>query len=136
MECQICDSDLSSLSTLDRQAHYDLHFEDSAFKAPHNSNQSKASPNKNDTPQQSFKRKQKGKWKTPFEGWREPKGDIFWHPAMESPPPENFTPGLITLLKKALLKSHANGATTRAVLCYERTTLINAEPWDIGWGCG
>ncbi|KAL0577892.1 hypothetical protein V5O48_004087 [Marasmius crinis-equi] len=140
MQCQICYTDLSSLSTPDRQTHYELHFSEPAVKASTSTTprQSEPSSSKNDSSLQSHKQKQKrkNKWKSPFEGFKEKVQDVFWYQAMESPPPDNFTPGLIPLLRKALLKSHAQGNTVRAVLCYERTTLINGQMWDIGWGCG
>ncbi|PPQ74213.1 hypothetical protein CVT26_004504 [Gymnopilus dilepis] len=62
--------------------------------------------------------------------------DDFWYPALNTPPPPSFTPGLIPLLQKGLLKSHARGFTRRAVLCSEIAVHVNREPWDAGWGCG
>lgn len=44
--------------------------------------------------------------------------------------------GLILVLRKALLNSHAKGKTQRAVLCYDRTVYVSKEQWDITWGCG
>lgn len=66
-----------------------------------------------------------------------PKGqDKFWYPAQTLPPPQNFTPGLIPLLKTHLNKSHAGGNTRRAVLCHDRAVLVTREIWDASWGCG
>jgi hypothetical protein len=44
-------------------------------------------------------------------------------------------PGLISVLKSALVDSHSKGNTRRATLCYERTVHITKEDWDRGWGC-
>ncbi|KAF9228677.1 DUF1671-domain-containing protein [Gyrodon lividus] len=62
--------------------------------------------------------------------------DEFWHPAQSKPPPVNYTPGLLTILKGALKKSHVQGVTQRAVLCDERTPHVFREYFDSGWGCG
>ncbi|KAL4074661.1 peptidase family C78-domain-containing protein [Scleroderma yunnanense] len=67
---------------------------------------------------------------------RRHKEDQFWHPSHSDPPPTNYTPGILTILKGALKKSHAENNTARAVLCYERTTHISRELFDSGWGCG
>ena len=45
-------------------------------------------------------------------------------------------PGLIPVIKQALLKSHGKGNTIRAALCYEGMVHVGTEPWDAGWGCG
>ncbi|KAJ6500449.1 peptidase family C78-domain-containing protein [Mycena sanguinolenta] len=82
---------------------------------------------KSDSPSKNFN------WKD----WVGPKDkDKFWYPARTSPPPQNFTPGLIPLLKTHLNKSHTGGHTRRAVLCYDRAVLITREAWDASWGCG
>ncbi|KAG6869075.1 hypothetical protein C0993_003395 [Termitomyces sp. T159_Od127] len=44
--------------------------------------------------------------------------------------------GLIPLLKKALLSSHAQGSTLRAVLCSDRAIHVSRTSLDPGWGCG
>jgi hypothetical protein len=44
--------------------------------------------------------------------------------------------GLIPILRKALLHSHAKGTTTRAVLCYEGAVHVATQTSDMGWGCG
>ncbi|KAF8580688.1 DUF1671-domain-containing protein [Ramaria rubella] len=64
------------------------------------------------------------------------KENVFWYPAQSSVPPGNFTPGLIPTLRHALIKTHAKGATTRAMLCHEGATHVATELWDMGWGCG
>ena len=62
--------------------------------------------------------------------------DTFWRSSQLEPPPTNYTPGLIPLLRNALLKSHSRGDTRRAILCFAQTVHICREPWDAGWGCG
>lgn len=62
--------------------------------------------------------------------------DNFWYQSLQTPPPSNFTPGMILLLKKALLNSHSRGKTRRAVLCFDRTVYVSGQSWDAGWGCG
>lgn len=59
----------------------------------------------------------------------------FWYPTLSEPPPANYTPGVLSILKEALKKSNLKGYTDRAVLCYERTPHI-APTFDRGWGCG
>ena len=44
--------------------------------------------------------------------------------------------GLIPLLRKALIKSHAKGTTEKAYLCSEVAVHVGSEFWDRGWGCG
>lgn len=67
---------------------------------------------------------------------RTEKENIFWYHSLDSDPPQNFTPGLIPVLKQALQRSHAKGQTVRAALCYERAVHVSIEPWDSRWGCG
>ncbi|KAI9569043.1 peptidase family C78-domain-containing protein [Boletus coccyginus] len=62
--------------------------------------------------------------------------DIFWYPTQAEAPPHNYNPGVLSILKQALKKSHTKGATQRAVLCYERTPHIQRESFDMAWGCG
>ena len=44
--------------------------------------------------------------------------------------------GVIPVLKKALIKSHAKGATQKAYLCCDRAVYVSSQGWDRGWGCG
>ncbi|KAK1230278.1 hypothetical protein PQX77_006636 [Marasmius sp. AFHP31] len=61
--------------------------------------------------------------------------DVFWFPGMgDEPPPVNFTPGMVTLLRKALTDVLANGGIKRAVLCSEDTVYVNRMIWDLNWG--
>lgn len=56
---------------------------------------------------------------------------------MLTSPPPNYTPGIIPLLRKALLKSHSQGTTSRAVLCYEKAVHVHvSRTLDVKWGCG
>ncbi|KAG6884698.1 hypothetical protein C0992_005903, partial [Termitomyces sp. T32_za158] len=43
---------------------------------------------------------------------------------------------LIPLLKRALLSSHAQGSTSRAVLCSDRAIHVSRTSLDTSWGCG
>ncbi|KZV85094.1 DUF1671-domain-containing protein [Exidia glandulosa HHB12029] len=66
-----------------------------------------------------------------------PRENIFWHPGLgDAPPPANFTPGVMPLLKRALVKTHAKGTTRQAYLCCDSATHVATERWDMGWGCG
>ncbi|KAF7322523.1 hypothetical protein HMN09_00030800 [Mycena chlorophos] len=79
----------------------------------------------------------KSKFSDMFSPRKYEKDDLFWH-AAQSPSlvPRNYAPGLIPLLKTHLGKSHSNGYTRRAVLCYDRAVLVNRMTWDAYWGCG
>ncbi|KIK63690.1 hypothetical protein GYMLUDRAFT_40754 [Collybiopsis luxurians FD-317 M1] len=127
LQCQFCSTNLDKLSIADRQRHYDAHLDETNFTSQPIASTSSLNGNTS---------KDKRKWRVPTPANLERGKDVFWYPAMKTPPPPNFTPGLITVLKKALLKSHAKGTTTRAVLCYERAVLINRQIWDANWGCG
>ncbi|KAJ3984194.1 peptidase family C78-domain-containing protein [Lentinula detonsa] len=124
LQCQLCWENIEKLTVSERQRHYDNHLEGRS------SPQSGSSASRRSDSWFS-----KGKSKMMFVN-REKEQDVFWHPAMQTPPPTNFIPGLIPVLKKALLKSHAKGTTTRAVLCYERAVYISRQMWDASWGCG
>ncbi|EEB92565.1 hypothetical protein MPER_08904, partial [Moniliophthora perniciosa FA553] len=145
MECQICHINLSDISIGMRQLHYEEHFDESGpGEASTSSKRSRPALKHNErisdwksNPESSSRSwREKGKWKQPFQS-KEDEQDIFWYPAMRGTSiPSNFTPGMITLLKKALLKSHSQSSTVRAVLCYEQTVFINRQWWDATWGCG
>ncbi|EIM90228.1 DUF1671-domain-containing protein [Stereum hirsutum FP-91666 SS1] len=121
MLCQFCSADLDALSPDDRQTHYNRHLDE-----PSSSTILRAS-----TASTSTQAGAKRKWYSPMKH-----DDFFWYPAQKDAPPSNFTPGLISLVKKALMSSHEKGYTQRAVLCYDRTVHIYHELWDSGWGCG
>ncbi|OJA19675.1 hypothetical protein AZE42_06955 [Rhizopogon vesiculosus] len=121
--CQMCNSDLENLTAIQRQQHYDVHFNSSSSKQPSNSSKRPAISKHLFKPLRFQKQIQKS-------------SDDFWYPAQSRPAPNNHSPGLITLLKHALKKSHAKGYTHRAVLCLEAATHIGSEAFDRGWGCG
>ncbi|KAJ3884605.1 hypothetical protein GG344DRAFT_71202, partial [Lentinula edodes] len=52
----------------------------------------------------------KGKLRNPMTATVKEFQDVFWYPAMQTPPPKNFIP-------EALSQSHAKGTTIRAALC-------------------
>ncbi|KAG2076008.1 DUF1671-domain-containing protein [Suillus decipiens] len=125
--CQLCDMDFDSenLSELQRHQHYEAHFNSSSSKELSNNKFRKPA-----IPKDLFK---------PY-GFlpplRKKPADEFWYPTLSRPPPDNYCPGLIPLLKHALKKSHTKGNTRRAVLCYESATHISVEAFDRQWGCG
>ncbi|KAA1474854.1 DUF1671-domain-containing protein [Dentipellis sp. KUC8613] len=126
LQCQICSANLEDLSMTARQAHYEVHFNEQPQAAS-----STASLNKSSTLKPpSFIKSPMHKYKT----WT--KDDTFWYPSEEVEPPDNFSPGLIPLIKRALTVAHDKGDSQRAVLCYSRTVHIFQQNWDGGWGCG
>jgi len=48
----------------------------------------------------------------------------------------NYTPNLMGLLRRALVKTHARGLTQRAALCREGMCHISSELTDRTWACG
>ncbi|KAG1835721.1 peptidase family C78-domain-containing protein [Suillus variegatus] len=124
--CQLCDMNFDSenLSELQRQQHYETHFNSSSSKQPSNKFKKPA------IPKDLFK---PCSFQLPL---RKKPADEFWYPTLSRPPPDNCCPGLIPLLKHALKKCHTKGNTRRAVLCYESATHICVEAFDRRWGCG
>lgn len=123
--CQLCDMNFENLSELQRHQHYETHFNSSSSKEPSSNKFRKPA-----IPKDLFK---------PYSfqlSLRKKPADEFWYPTLSRPPPDNYCPGLIPLLKHALKKSHTKGNTRRAVLCYESATYISVEAFDRGWGCG
>jgi hypothetical protein len=55
------------------------------------------------------------------------KENVFWHTLQETPPPGNWTPGLIPLLKRTFTKLHSRGITARAVLCTDGVCHVGTE---------
>ncbi|GJE86956.1 peptidase family C78-domain-containing protein [Phanerochaete sordida] len=121
--CQMCGKDLTILGEQQRTAHYDAHFSNKAEGPSSTAQKSKLSPLK---PKDNSKRKRKVSASE----------DKFWHTGQDDTPPPNFTPGLIPLLKKALMKAHAKGAVEKAYLCSDVAVHIGTESFDRGWGCG
>lgn len=120
-KCALCSQDLDFLTIPDRELHYQQHFDQ-----PSSSSSGQTKPRSVDTS------KPKKNWKPKL--FQE--NDTFWRSSQLEPPPANYTPGLIPLLRNALLKSHSRGDTRRAILCFAQTVHICREPWDAGWGCG
>ncbi|EKM55631.1 uncharacterized protein PHACADRAFT_173790 [Phanerochaete carnosa HHB-10118-sp] len=119
--CQVCGLELVALPEQQRADHHNEHF---SGKAQGSSSATPKPKSPSLKPGQPLKRK----WKA--------SDDAFWHPAQDDPPPLNFTPGLIPLLKKALVKAHAKGAVERAYLCSDVAVHVQTESFDRGWGCG
>ncbi|PPQ78523.1 hypothetical protein CVT25_011795 [Psilocybe cyanescens] len=140
MSCAFCSLDLEKLSISQRQLHYDRHINDLDKQAEGSKStpividlideSRQQSEYRNITPDPLRKKKSNGALPCMRET------DPFWYVAQATPPPPSFTPGLIQLLRKGLLKNHARGQIRRAVLCYENVVHVNREPWDASWGCG
>ncbi|KAI0797845.1 peptidase family C78-domain-containing protein [Abortiporus biennis] len=126
--CQICSQDLTKLSVVDRNIHYDKHFNDQPQAIP----QPMAGPSRTTNVSKAVD-KVKSVIRNPK---RFVEKDGLWHPAKGPSPPDNCTPGFIPLLKKSLIRSHARGWTQKAYLCHESAVLMKVESWDRGWGCG
>ncbi|KAH7926299.1 DUF1671-domain-containing protein [Leucogyrophana mollusca] len=128
MICQLCNLNIENYSEKDRQEHYDKHYnKNSSHTKPSTSRVvRKTIPDGTSKPPTRMK----------FPKITNSGGDEFWHPSQARPPPHNFSPGLIPVLKGALKTSHTRGYTCRAVLCFEQTVHISREPFDAGWGCG
>ncbi|KAI5124328.1 hypothetical protein M0805_008935 [Coniferiporia weirii] len=127
--CQVCSVSLTGYSPAGRQAHYERHFEETpdwALAGP-------SRPSRTNFAGARTSPKKMGNTKAPIP---QDKQNIFWNRSQDAPPPKNFTPGIIPVLKRALLKSHAKGQTVRAALCYEGMVHVATEMWDMGWGCG
>ncbi|TFK25036.1 hypothetical protein FA15DRAFT_591235, partial [Coprinopsis marcescibilis] len=122
--CAICSQDLYQLSVDHRQAHYDRHFGEE-LSSPNSPGPSKPK-SRRFSPNKLFSSAK----------WQLKENDVFWYPTKRQRIPKNFVPGLIPVLKRALLKSHARGETRKAALCYDQAVLIRQEKWDMGWGCG
>ncbi|KDQ60623.1 hypothetical protein JAAARDRAFT_31585 [Jaapia argillacea MUCL 33604] len=137
MRCQICNKNLQRDSPDQRQAHYEHHLDGDSYPTRPTASTSTLSSISSKFSSKSPKSKGKSRqlWK-PITLASKSDQNEFWYTSLESPPPFAFQPGLIPLLRKALIKSHDKGTTTRAVLCYENTVLVNSEFWDKGWGCG
>ncbi|KAF8350868.1 peptidase family C78-domain-containing protein [Amanita rubescens] len=117
--CQVCLKDIGKLDASQRQEHYEMHF----------------TSNYNETSRDtSVKPKTRRKWKDRLPCHNE--NDMFWYSALKEPPPSNYTPGLVSLLRKGLHKSNLQGQTVRGVVCYPGTVHIRRELWDSSWGCG
>ncbi|KAG6874304.1 hypothetical protein C0995_001529 [Termitomyces sp. Mi166 len=143
IECGFCSMNLSGLTLFEREVHYELHFSTAPVheQVSSESSQSAQAPHlftpstKNARSSKDYKFHDKGKQKKTENTQSSNKG-VFWHSGLSVPPPQNYTQGLIPLLKKALWNSHAQGTTLRAVLCSERAIHVSSTFFDTGWGCG
>ncbi|KAN0075359.1 Peptidase family C78 domain containing protein, partial [Tylopilus felleus] len=122
--CQLCSTNLSGKSVRERRDHYNNEH------GPGPSTSARPKLASVDTPSMKLKLKCR---RSPEDASPE---DVFWHPTQAKAPPDNYAPGVLSVLKEALKKSHTKGSTQRAVLCYERTPHIYHEQFDLAWGCG
>ncbi|KAI0781089.1 peptidase family C78-domain-containing protein [Trametes elegans] len=142
MLCQICSDDIAALSENAKSLHYEQHFQDQAGPSESSqgtlSNQG-ATVDRLKSASKKFPLKIGFKPSTSrglFNSVSVEKQNVFWHSLQTSEPPANFSPGLIPVLKKALLRSHAKGGTQKAWLAFEHAVHIHKESWDRIWGCG
>ncbi|KAI0928869.1 hypothetical protein AcV5_006299 [Taiwanofungus camphoratus] len=126
--CQFCSENITKKSLEQKQEHYDSHFAD----------QNQASTSSESSTVGTLQSTAKTWFKRNIHSKDENKQirEDFWYCSKTTPPPENFCPGLITVLKKALVKAHEKGQTQRAWLCHRRVVHIHSETFDRGWGCG
>ncbi|KIP09247.1 hypothetical protein PHLGIDRAFT_126409 [Phlebiopsis gigantea 11061_1 CR5-6] len=125
LHCQICAVDLVKLTEEQKIKHYDNHFSEQPQAST-----SSLKPRLNNMPPRST-----------FSPLKRKRGDsgpeeVFWHSGRSDPPPSNFTPGLIPVLKKALMKAHSKNQIEKAYLCSDVAVHVGTESWDRGWGCG
>ncbi|KAG8217299.1 peptidase family C78-domain-containing protein [Butyriboletus roseoflavus] len=145
--CQLCPTNLHTLSATAREEHYRKHYPDETTSAlleiplsvplsptrlqRHGLGRGRQKPSPVTTSRRTT---------TPMKFGRSAENaaqeDVFWYPTLAKAPPDNYTPGVLSILKEALKKSHRKGVTQRAVLCYERTPHIYHESFDSSWGCG
>ncbi|KAJ1307423.1 hypothetical protein OPQ81_001525 [Rhizoctonia solani] len=132
--CELCRESLQELSTEDRQAHYEAHFnigdglevngldaQLAASIAIQNSSPSRGVA----LPTHSNNRRVIAPQK--------PRENVFWHPACGLPAPGRpVTPGIIPILGRALERPGSRGGA----LCSPLVTHYGTELWDLGWGCG
>ncbi|KAH9951283.1 peptidase family C78-domain-containing protein [Amylocystis lapponica] len=125
MLCEFCGRNLTKCSVQLRQEHYEEHLSGQSI----GSSGSSSKPTSSSKPVSKSSRS-KGKSQEPSSG-----ENVFWYSSQATPPPPNFSPGLIPILKRALIKSHEKDHTQRAWLCHEQAVHINTD-FDRGWGCG
>ncbi|KAK2467061.1 hypothetical protein APHAL10511_001319 [Amanita phalloides] len=123
--CQICFKDIDKLSEFQRQEHYETHFQTS------NSGSGSGIVSTENPRNVGVEPKLRKAWRVRLPCNSE--NDVFWYSALSGPPPSNYTPGLVPLLKKGL---HLQGQTLRGVLCHPLTVHVHTEAWDRTWGCG
>ncbi|KAI0312346.1 peptidase family C78-domain-containing protein [Amylostereum chailletii] len=131
--CQLCGQSMAKLDIKRRELHYNQHFAEAEGSLPCAMTRSITLPKGLSSGQESPNRH---RHRSDHVGKRKQNKDAFWYASLDLPPPPNYTPGLIPLIKKALITSFERNQTRRAVLCYDRTVHIHHELWDSGWGCG
>ncbi|KAJ8519890.1 hypothetical protein ONZ45_g3209 [Pleurotus djamor] len=117
--CQVCFGDISDQTLEARQQHYEGHFVNDLSGGPSLLLSLRARTENWEGHQESPVLKKR---------CLKPLGNIFgthkeepfWYSALSSPPPRNYTPGMIPLLATALVKA----------------VYISRETWDVTWGCG
>jgi hypothetical protein len=141
MKCAICNKSLEELSESARQAHYETHFADSPPRKASQPTQVTHHPalpsTRPSSSIHSFSVSTSSNSRLPL--FQLPKTTTkFWTSsyASHTPPPINYTPNFIPILRRALIKSHTKGTTTRASLCSEGVCHIATEGWDSTYGCG
>ena len=138
MKCAICDAPLDKMDEPGRQHHYDVHFQkqeqsqqslgsedvqiidDPAILAPQDPSSTSESPTR------IAQIEGGGKKPTFWTVSRAPHQHLL----------SNYTPNLIALLRRTLVKTHARGLTQRAALCREGVCHISSELTDRIWACG
>ncbi|KAG9040236.1 hypothetical protein FRB95_000165 [Tulasnella sp. JGI-2019a] len=140
--CQLCSRNLDPLTIEEREDHYAVHFAHDEQQAtgsitglerPNNRsiNLTGGGASMKNPLVSSPSISSSAKRKPP------PPEDVFWHPLLNHPPPHNYTPGLIPVLRRMLLKSYAKTNTaSRAILCHESATHVAGQQFDRMWGCG
>ncbi|KAG9318243.1 peptidase family C78-domain-containing protein [Chiua virens] len=126
--CQLCSCNLRDLSSFEKDQHYEAH----SRLRPSRKRSKRTAEN---PASESVSQRKTKLMKIGSSAKNAPQDDIFWHPAQAKPPPDNYSPGVLSILKEALKKSHTKGSTQRAVLCYDRTPHIFRETFDTNWGC-
>ncbi|KAF9532353.1 peptidase family C78-domain-containing protein [Crepidotus variabilis] len=146
LQCAFCQESLDFMSISGREAHYEQHFMNAD---PENDSSDvlivdipTTSPSNGGGGGGGQGAFQEGSsksvaHKTKRAPWSHVKEtDPFWLPDQLDPPPKNFTPALIPLLRKGLLRGQSNQRIRKAVLCYEKTVHVSRDMWDVSWGCG
>ncbi|KAF5358071.1 hypothetical protein D9756_001749 [Leucocoprinus leucothites] len=138
LTCGFCSENLESLTLSQREDHYEAHFVASGCGSSADGVRGESSRrNASNTTAQRGKRRFQPNVREPWEKLvKKIENDVFWYPSLGSPPPRNYTPGLIPIIKQSLNTLCANGKVARAVLCHDKVVHISKELWDISWGCG
>lgn len=132
----MCEEPLDALSENERQLHYETHFhepeEKSHVHVQEYSNLDLLVSNNVASTSSSPPKLRPSLFPIPKSAGR------FWTAshAAHSKPPSNYTPNLIPIIRRALIKTHAKGTTQRAAVCQEGLCHISREFFDSTYGCG